>query len=239
MKVVILAGGMGTRLREETAVRPKPMVEIGGLPILCHIMKIYHAHGFREFVIALGYKGDVIEDYFRTHRCLTGGDEEWIVHLVDTGQDVESGGRIKRLARWIGQDTFMLTYGDGLANVDIPRLAAFHGGHPGLATVTAVHPPSRFGRLELDGDLVRDFREKSQLDAGWINGGYFVLDPGVLDYIRGDGTIFEGEPMTRLAADGELRAYRHRGFWQCMDTLRDVVSLEEQWSAGNALWKIW
>ena len=239
MKVVILAGGMGTRLREETAVRPKPMVEIGGLPILCHIMKIYHAHGFREFVIALGYKGDVIEDYFQRHRCLAGGDEEWIVHLVDTGQEVESGGRIKRLAQWIGQDRFMLTYGDGLANVDLPRLADFHGAHSGLATVTAVHPPSRFGRLELDGDLVRDFREKSQLDAGWINGGFFVLDPGVLDYIPGDGTVFEGEPMTRLAADGELRAYRHQGFWQCMDTLRDVVSLEEQWSAGHAPWKIW
>ncbi|MCY3736333.1 MAG: glucose-1-phosphate cytidylyltransferase [Gemmatimonadaceae bacterium] len=234
MKVVILAGGLGTRLREETAVRPKPMVEIGGLPILCHIMKIYQAHGFREFVLALGYKGEVIQDFFGRER-----GEEWTVHPVDTGQDVESGGRIRRLADWIGEETFMLTYGDGVADVDIPRLAAFHASHDSLATVTAVHPPSRFGRLELDGDLVRDFREKSQLDAGWINGGFFVLDPGVLDYISGDETIFEREPMTRLAQDGQLRAYRHEGFWQCMDTLRDVVSLEEQWAAGNAPWKIW
>lgn len=234
MKVVILAGGLGTRLREETAVRPKPMVEIGGLPILYHIMKIYYAHGFREFVLALGYKGEVIEGFFSRDR-----GEEWTVHPVDTGQDVESGGRIRRLAEWIGEETFMLTYGDGVGDVDIPRLAAFHATHAGLATVTAVHPPSRFGRLELDGDLVRDFREKSQLDAGWINGGFFVLDPGVLDYISGDETIFEREPMTRLAQDGQLRAYRHEGFWQCMDTLRDVVSLEEQWSTGNAPWKIW
>ena len=234
MKVVILAGGLGTRLREETAVRPKPMVEIGGLPILCHIMKIYQAHGFREFVLALGYKGEVIEEF-----CSRDRGEEWTVHPVDTGQDVESGGRIRRLADRIGEETFMLTYGDGVADVDIPRLAAFHAAHDGLATVTAVHPPSRFGRLELDGDLVRDFREKSQLDAGWINGGFFVLDPGVLDYISGDETIFEREPMTRLAQDGQLRAYRHEGFWQCMDTLRDLVSLEEQWSTGNAPWKIW
>lgn len=234
MKVVILAGGLGTRLREETAVRPKPMVEIGGLPILCHIMKIYQAHGFREFVLALGYKGEVIRDFF-SRDC----KEEWVVHLVDTGQDVQSGGRVRRLADWIGRETFMLTYGDGVGDVDIPRLAAFHGSHGGLATVTAVHPPSRFGRLELDGDLVRDFREKSQLDAGWINGGFFVLDPGVLDYISGDGIIFEREPMTRLAEDGQLRAYRHEGFWQCMDTLRDVVSLEEQWGTGKAPWKIW
>ena len=234
MKVVILAGGMGTRLQEETAVRPKPMVEIGGQPILCHIMKIYQSHGFREFVIALGYKGEVIEDFF-SRDC----SEEWTVHPVDTGQDVESGGRIRRLADWIGEETFMLTYGDGVGDVDIPRLAAFHGSHGGLATVTAVHPPSRFGRLELEGDLVRDFREKSQLDAGWINGGFFVLDPGVLDYISGDEIIFEREPMTRLAQDGQLRAYRHEGFWQCMDTLRDVARLEEQWSAGNAPWKIW
>jgi glucose-1-phosphate cytidylyltransferase len=253
--VAVLAGGLGTRLQEETTMRPKPMVEVGGYPLLYHIMKIYAAHGFQEFVIALGYKGELIKDYFlkyRMHRSsltvrLCSGEvtvhdgecEDWIVHLLDTGLHTQTGGRVKRVATFLDVDTFMLTYGDGVANVDIQRLLAYHRAHGRLATVTAVRPPARFGGIRLDGDLVADFVEKPRIGEGWINGGFFVLERGVIDYIDGDDTAFEREPLERLAADGQLIAYRHEGFWQCMDTLRDLRKLEELWASGNAPWKVW
>lgn len=255
MLVAILAGGLGTRLQEETTVRPKPMVEIGERPILWHIMKIYAAHGFKEFVIALGYKGEVIKDYFLNYRyrassltihlnsgevIVRDGDcEDWTVHLLDTGLHTQTGGRIKRVAQFIGNEAFMLTYGDGVANIDINRLLAFHRGHGRLVTVTAVRPPARFGGIMFDGDLVARFEEKPQIGEGWINGGFFVLEPGVADYIKGDDTIFEREPLEGLARDRQLVAYRHDGFWQCMDTLRDVRLLETLWQSGQAPWKIW
>ena len=255
MKVCILAGGLGTRLQEETTVKPKPMVEIGGQPILWHIMKIYAAQGYKEFVIALGYKGGVIKDYFLNYRYrasnltihVNTGEaivrdsncEDWTVHLLDTGQHTQTGGRVKRVARFIGNETFMLTYGDGVANVDINRLLAFHRSYGRLATVTAVRPPARFGGLSFDGDLVVRFKEKPQIGEGWINGGFFVLEPGMADYIEGDDTFFEREPLERLARDGQLVAYRHNGFWQCMDTLRDVRLLESLWQRDQAVWKVW
>jgi len=255
MKVVILAGGLGTRLQEETGVKPKPMVEIGGRPILWHIMKIYAAYGFNEFVIALGYKGEVIKNYFLNYRYRTssltielktgkvtvqdGGCEEWTVHLLDTGLNTQTGGRVKRAAEFIGDEPFMLTYGDGVANVDIKRLLAFHREQGRLATVTAVRPPARFGGLSFDGDLVSKFVEKPQIGEGWINGGFFVLQPGIVDYIEGDSTIFEREPLERLAKERQLAAYRHLGFWQCMDTLRDVRLLNNLWESGDAPWKVW
>jgi glucose-1-phosphate cytidylyltransferase len=255
MKVVILAGGYGSRLQEETTVKPKPMVEIGGRPILWHIMKIYAAHGFKEFIIALGYKGEVIKDYFLNYRYRTSnltihldtGEmvvrddncENWIVHLLDTGFDTQTGGRVKRVARFIANGTFMLTYGDGVANIDINQLLAFHYSHGRMATVAAVRPPARFGGISFDGDLVVNFEEKPQIGEGWINGGFFVLEPGVTDYIEGDDTLFEREPLERLAEDGQLVAYRHNGFWQCMDTLRDVRLLENLWQSGQAPWKVW
>lgn len=255
MKVIILAGGLGTRLAEETAVKPKPMVEIGGQPILWHIMKGYAAHGLNEFVIALGYKGEIVKDYFLHYRArasnltvrLRDGEpelrdnpcEDWTVHLLDTGANTMTGGRIRRAARFIGRESFLATYGDGVANVDIQRLLAFHRTHGKLATVTAVRPPARFGGLGFDGDLVTDFIEKPQIGEGWINGGFFVFEPGVADYIKGDETILEREPLERLAAERQLAAYRHEGFWQCMDTVRDVQLLNHLWQSGQAPWKVW
>lgn len=255
MKAVILAGGLGTRLQEETTVKPKPMVEIGGQPILWHIMNIYASQGCREFIVALGYKGEVIKSYFLNHYYLrnsfsinlgnghvevhNGGREDWTIHLIDTGPLTETGGRIKRLAPWIGNETFMMTYGDGVSSIDIPELVAYHREQGKLATVTAVRPPSRFGGLSFDGDLVAKFVEKPQIGEGWINGGFFVLEPEVLDYIEGDHIIFERDPLEQLAQGGQLAAYRHDDFWQCMDTLRDVRLLESLWQTGNAPWKIW
>jgi glucose-1-phosphate cytidylyltransferase len=255
MKAVILAGGLGTRLQEATAEKPKPMVEIGGLPILWHIMKIYAAHGFKEFVLALGYKSEVVKDFFLNyhHRrsslsvhLQTGhvethdlAREDWLVHLVDTGSRTQTGGRIKRLTRWLESETFMMTYGDGVANIDLRRVVEFHRRHGKLATVTAVRPQARFGGLNFAGDLVTIFSEKPQIGEGWVNGGFFVLEPGVLDYIAGDETPWEYEPLERLAADGQLVAYRHDGFWQCMDTLRDVRFLESLWQTGRAPWNVW
>jgi glucose-1-phosphate cytidylyltransferase len=246
---------MGTRLAEETEVKPKPMVEIGGRPILWHIMKHYAHYGFKEFFIALGYKGEVIKryflDYYHLHSNLTvslaggavmvhdGEREDWLVHLVGTGLDTQTGGRLKRLASRLGNETFMFTYGDGVSDIKIPDLLRFHRAHGRLATVTAVRPPSRFGGLSFDGDLVTEFSEKPQIGEGWINGGFFVLEPEVLDYIAGDETIFEREPLERLAKDGQLVGCRHGGFWQCMDTLRDVRLLEGLWASGKAPWKVW
>jgi len=255
MKTIILAGGLGTRLAEETAIKPKPMVEIGGKPILWHIMNIYAAFGFEEFVIALGYKGEEIKKYFLNFYMLnndlsidlsngyaeprSGQQPHWKVHLVDTGDVTQTGGRVKRLQSLIGNECFMLTYGDGVANVDVKRLVAFHKGHGKLATITAVRPPSRFGRIVFDGDRVVEFTEKPQASEGWINGGFFVLEPEVLDYIDGDGTYWEREPLERLAADGQLMVYKHEGFWQPMDTLREKRLLNELWGKGEAPWKMW
>jgi glucose-1-phosphate cytidylyltransferase len=252
LKVVILAGGLGTRLAEETAARPKPMVEIGGRPILWHIMRRYAEFGLRDFVIACGYKGEVIKEYFLNYYALQhdltidladGGVAihererlDWRVSLVDTGLHTQTGGRLKRLASWFGGATFCVSYGDGLADVDLDALLDFHRSHGRLATVTAVRPPSRFGGLEFDGDRVARFIEKPQTGEGWINGGFFVFEPGVLDRIRGDDTPLEREPLERLVAEGQLMAYRHEGFWQPMDTLRDRQVLEELWRSGNAPW---
>jgi glucose-1-phosphate cytidylyltransferase len=254
MKVVILAGGMGSRLAEETEIRPKPMVEIGGRPILWHIMRHYDHYGFSKFVVALGYKGDHIKRFFTEYLMAnsslrvdlsTGSvdhldgdhEEKWQVDLIDTGRWTNTGGRIKRLAPYL-DSTFAMTYGDGVANVDLGKLVQFHRSHGKLATVTAVHPPARFGQLEMEGDRVDSFSEKP-LDQGWINGAFFVLEPQVLDLIDGDDQAWEREPMERLAAAGELMAYRHDGFWQCMDTLRDKKLLEDLWAAGSPPWKTW
>jgi len=255
MKTIILAGGLGTRLQEETIVRPKPMVEIGGKPILWHIMKIYSHYGFRQFAIAMGYKADIIRSYFLNyyfhHIDLTidlkcgkvethdGQYEDWLVHLVDTGTSTQTGGRLKRLSKWIGNEPFLFTYGDGVADIDIPELIRFHCSHGKLATVTAVRPPSRFGGIVLDGDKVAKFDEKPQSGEGWINGGFFVLEREALDYIDGDDTPFEKLPMERLALEGQLMAYQHFGFWQCMDTLRDMQYLDKLWTSGQAPWKVW
>ena len=255
MRVIILAGGLGTRLTEETETRPKPMVEIGGRPVLWHIMKHYAHYGFKEFGIALGYKGDIIKRYFLDYARLnssftvhlTSGDimrqhvcqDDWTVHLVDTGLHTITGGRIKRLTSLIGRETFMMTYGDGVSNVNVSELLAFHESHGKLATVTAVRPPARFGGLIFNGDQVVRFTEKPQVGEGWINGGYFVLEPGVLDSIAGDETHWEREPLERLAADGQLVAYRHDGFWQCIDTLRDLRLLKSLWASKKTPWKVW
>lgn len=254
MKVGILAGGLGTRLSEES-LKPKPMVEIGGRPILWHILKCYAAFGLNEFVLGLGYRGDVIKDYFVNYRhrvrSLTvhltsgqisvhdGDSEDWTVHLLDTGVSTQTGGRVKRIAEFIGDEPFMLTYGDGVANIDFNRLLAFHRSHGKLATVTAVRPPARFGGLRFEGAMVKEFTEKPQIGEGWINGGFFVLEPGVREYIEADETLFELDPLERLAQEGQLVAYRHDEFWQCMDTLRDVRLLESLWSEGRAPWKAW
>lgn len=253
MKTILLAGGFGTRLGEVTEIKPKPMVEIGGRPILWHIMGIYAAHGYKEFVVALGYKGEVIKRYFLNHYYFThdfsirldngevevrdGEDEDWTVHLVETGLHTKTGGRIKRLAPWIDGETFMMTYGDGVSDVDVQALVDFHEDHDRLATVTAVRPPSRFGGISFDGDRVEEFVEKPQIGQGWINGGFFVLEPEVLDYIDGDDTSFEREPLERLADDGQLMAYRHDDFWQCMDTMRDVRLLRKMYEDGDTPWR--
>jgi glucose-1-phosphate cytidylyltransferase len=256
VKVAVLAGGLGSRLQEETEIKPKPMVDIGGRPILWHIMKIYATHGFNDFVIALGYKGDYIKRWMLEYssiqgdltlslkdgkvHVLEGEREDWTVSLVDTGVASMTGGRIKRLAPYLGSDTFMVTWGDGVADLDVRKLLDFHRAHGKLATVTAVRPPARFGELTLNGNgQVTAFAEKPQLAEGWINGAFFVLEPGVFDYIENDMTQWEREPLERLAADGQLMAYRHESFWQCMDTLRDKVLLEQLWSSPEPPWKIW
>jgi len=256
MKAIILAGGFGSRLSEETALRPKPMVEIGGHPILWHIMNIFAAHHITEFIVALGYRGEVIKDYFLNFQAINNDvtidlatsqvkiheshQPKWKIHLVDTVFNVNTGGRLKRLARWIDDDeTFMFTYGDGVADLDITSLVKFHRAHGKLATVTTVHSPARFGRIGFKGDSVREFYEKSEDREGWINGGYFVLHRKCLDYIDGDGTSWERSPVERLASDGELMGYRHNGFWSCMDTLKEKNILEEMWSSGQVPWKIW
>jgi glucose-1-phosphate cytidylyltransferase len=255
MKVILLAGGLGTRLAEETALRPKPMVEIGGHPILWHIMNIYAAHGFNEFVIAAGYKNEFIKDYFYNFRMrssdvkvdLRSGKAEllndqtpdWQVVVTDTGANTQIGGRVLRCRKWLDNQTFMMTYGDGVGNIDIKALLAFHRAHGKLATITAVRPPSRFGGLLFDGDRIKTFSEKPQIGEGWINGGYMVLEQGVMDYIEGDQTVFEREPLENLAKAGQLMAWRHEGFWQPMDTLREKQMLESLWQSGKAPWKIW
>jgi glucose-1-phosphate cytidylyltransferase len=255
MKVVILCGGLGTRLSEETELKAKPMVEIGGRPILWHILKHYAHYGFKEFALALGYKGESIKRYFLEYyhldsnltvhlskgeaRAHDHGREDWTVHLVDTGSQTQTGGRLMRLSPLLDGKTFMMTYGDGVSNVDLRRLAEFHRAHGKLATVTAVRPPARFGGLIFDGDFVREFTEKPQIGEGWINGGFFVLEPQVLEYITGTDSVFEREPLERLASDRQLVAYRHNDFWQCMDTLRDARLLESLWQSGKAPWKLW
>ena len=256
MKVGILAGGHGTRLAEETEIKPKPMVEIGGRPILWHIMMHYSCYGYKDFVIALGYKGEVIKRYMVDYNSLhsnltvnlkagrvdmhdTNGIQDWTIELIDTGLNTMTGGRIKRLQPYIGNETFMLTWGDGVSTVDLQRLLAFHRNHGRLITMTAVRPPARYGHLEFDGDRIREFTEKPQTAEGWINGAFFIVEPQVFDYIDGDDTQFEKEPLERLAADGELMAYKHDGFWQCMDTLRDKYVLEKLWESGQAPWKTW
>ena len=255
MKVVILCGGLGSRLSEETQTRPKPMVEIGGQPILWHIMKTYAAYGFNEFVIAVGYKADVIKEYFLNFYYMRnnfsihlhngdvsvskGAHEDWTVHVVDTGLETQTGGRIKRVKQWLGDETFLLTYGDAVGNINIRDLVAFHKKNRKLATVTAVRPPARFGALQFHGDLVTKFDEKPQTGEGWINGGFFVLEPQVLEYISGDDSIFEREPLERLAEDQQLVAFQHPDFWQCMDTLRDLRLLDRYWQSGQAAWKVW
>ncbi len=240
---------------EETTVRPKPMVEIGGQPILWHIMKYYAEFGFDEFVIALGYRGEYIKRWFVEYANLTSdltidtgagtvtsarpNGDDWKVHLVDTGQSTGTGGRIRRLAETIGDERFLLTWGDGVSNVDLDALVRFHEDHGRLCTLTAVRPPARFGHLEFEGDRISRFSEKPQVGEGWINGAFFVCEPGVFDFVHADETMFEREPLEALAAKGELMAYRHTGFWQCMDTLRDRVHLDDIWYGGNAPWRIW
>ncbi|RPI27472.1 MAG: glucose-1-phosphate cytidylyltransferase [Chloroflexota bacterium] len=255
MKVAILAGGFGSRLAEETEIRPKPLVEIGGRPILWHIMMHYSCFGFDEFAIALGYKGEMIKRYIVEYCSLNnnltvdfksgsvqphgGYHPEWKVHLIDTGIATLTGGRIKRLAPYLGNSTFMLTWGDGVSDVNLNKLLEFHRSHGKLATLTAVRPPARYGHLELEGSQIVNFSEKNQLKEGWINGAYFVLEPGVFDYIEGDETVWEQEPLENLAADGQLMAYQHNSFWQCMDTLREKHLLERMWESGDAPWKLW
>lgn len=255
MKVVILAGGLGTRLVEETEVKPKPMVDVGEKPIIWHIMKHYAYYGFYEFIIALGYKGEVIKRFFLEQSNLQGSfsidiktgkvvardeaPENWIVHLVDTGLESSTGGRIARVRDYIGNKSFMLTYGDGVSNVDLNVLLALHKRCGRIATLTAVRPPARFGGLIFNGDLIAQFTEKPQIGEGWINGGFMVMEPKILDYIPSDSTNLEAEVLEKLAAEGQLAAHKHEDFWQCMDTLRDKKLLEHLWQQGNAPWKTW
>ncbi len=255
MKAVILAGGLGTRISEETAVRPKPMVEIGGMPVLWHILKIYSRHGVNDFIICLGYKGYMIKEYFANyflHMSDVTFDmatnklevhqkhvEPWRVTLVDTGDTTQTGGRLKRVANYLDNDTFFFTYGDGVADLDVTAELAFHRAQGALATMCAVQPPGRFGALDIEHHRITRFEEKPAGDRSWANGGFFVLEPGVLDYVEGDSTIWERDPLERMARDGNLSAYRHHGFWQPMDTLRDKIKLEELWQSGKAPWKVW
>ncbi len=256
MKVIILAGGRGTRLAEETSVRPKPMVEIGNKPILWHIINIYASHGFRDFLIACGYKGEMIKEYFNnffihnsdyivnlkdgSREVINTNNIDWRIGVIDTGLNTMTGGRLLRLKGLLGDKPFMVTYGDGLGTVDIQALVDFHQAHGKLATVTAVRPPARFGGLVLDGNMVSEFSEKTQTGEGWINGGFFVFEPGVFNYLEnGDQTILEREPLEALANDKQLMAFRHAGFWQPMDTLREKQILDSLWSSGKAPWKIW
>ncbi len=253
MKVGILAGGLGTRLSEETVVKPKPMVEIGGKPLLWHIMRSFADYGFTEFVIALGYKGELIKDYFINYRKRTcnltvrlstgdlmvhnGHSEDWTIHLLDTGVKTQTGGRVKRISQYIGKEPFLLTYGDGVSNVNMHKLVEFHRSQKKIATITAVRPPARFGDLTFEGEMVSAFAEKPQTGEGWINGGFFVLEPEIVNYIDSDDTSFESTPMERLTRENQLMAYRHNDFWQCMDTLRDVHMLENMWASGNIPWR--
>jgi glucose-1-phosphate cytidylyltransferase len=255
MQAVILAGGLGTRLSEETETRPKPMVEIGGRPILWHIMQTFSAYGIKDFIICLGYKGYIVKEYFLNYRLHLSdvtvdvgsgtvdfhrsSAEDWRVTLVDTGDSTMTGGRVKRVRDYLQGDDFFLTYGDGVADIDLTKLLAFHKAHGRLATVTAVVPPGRFGSLELAGERVQSFQEKPAGDGAAINGGFFVLSPKIIDYIEGDKTLWEQSPLERLAREGELYAYHHGGFWQPMDTLRDKKHLEELWQKGEAPWKVW
>jgi glucose-1-phosphate cytidylyltransferase len=255
MKAVILAGGLGTRLAEETDLKPKPMVEIGGRPILWHILKHYAHHGCNEFIIALGYRGEVIKQFFREYQALDGdmtvrladgsvqrhrgATDDWTVHLVDTGLETQTGGRLGRVRSWLGGEPFMLTYGDGVCNIDLRALLAFHQRCGRTATVTAVRPPARFGGLIFDGDLVAEFTEKPQIGEGWINGGYMVFEPSVLDLIPGDETSLEIDVLESLARNRQLAAFQHEGFWQCMDTLRDKRQLEQLWRDRQAPWQVW
>jgi glucose-1-phosphate cytidylyltransferase len=255
MKVMILAGGIGSRLAEETELKPKPMVEVGERPILWHIMKHYAHYGFEEFFIALGYKGDVVKRYFLDYQSLSGSIsidlskgsvephgrdcESWTVHLMDTGVETNTGGRIKRLEAWLKDETFMLTYGDGLCDMNLRDLLEFHRSHGRIATVTAVRPPARFGGLIFDGDLVAEFTEKPQIGEGWINGGFMVFEPALFDYLSSDDTSLELDALEQLARDHQLAAYRHDRFWQCVDTLRDKRLLDALWHEGRAPWKVW
>lgn len=255
MRAIILAGGRGTRLAEETTVRPKPMIEIGGKPILWHIMSMYASYGYRDFLVACGYKGEIIKEYFHeffirnsdyfvdlkdgSRQVVNANGIDWRVGVIDTGLDTQTGGRILRLRNWVGDETFMVTYGDGVGDVDIQSVIAFHRAHARLATVTAVRPPARFGALILNGEMVDRFSEKPQTGEGWINGGFFVFEPGIFNYLRDDHTVLERETMEQLAAEGQLMAFRHMGFWQPMDTLRDKELLETLWASGKAPWKTW
>lgn len=254
MKVILLAGGFGTRLSEYTETIPKPMVTVGGRPILWHIMRSYAHFNYKDFYVALGYRAEVVKEYFLHYRSLnadftvdlaTGAvsshqvdDADWRVTLVHTGLESMTGGRVKRLQRFIGNETFMLTYGDGVANIDLERLLAFHRSHGKMVTVTAVHPGARFGELLIENEQVASFQEKPQMGQGWVNGGYFVIEPSFFDLIAGDATVLERDPLEQAAKMGELMAYRHDGFWQCMDTKRDRDTLEELWAAGNAPWRV-
>ena len=255
MKAVILAGGLGTRISEETSTRPKPMVEIGGKPILWHIMKIYSAHGINDFIVCLGYKGYMIKEYFANYflhmsdvtfdmvgnkmEVHQNSAEPWRVTLVDTGETTMTGGRLRRVRAYLDDEDFCLTYGDGVTDVNIRHLVEFHKQEGGLATLTAVQPPGRFGAINMEKHRITSFEEKPQGDGGWINGGFFVLSPKVIDYVESDATLWEKEPLDRLARQGDLSAFMHKGFWYAMDTLRDKNHLEELWSSGKAPWKTW